>query len=128
MALPPGTFLKEVTQILRPFWPLVLFATVVGALSGFMTAWLLAAINNALHSTTDATWPLVGSFLALCLLSVSGMSVAGILNSIIGQKIIAALRKDISARILKAPVASIEAFRMHRLIATLTNDVNTVSV
>jgi putative ATP-binding cassette transporter len=122
-----GGLLREVIHLLRPFWPLVLFATTIGILSGLATAWLLAAINVGLHSEAGATWPLLVRFAALCLLSVAGTAIAGIGNSVVGQRVIAALRKDISARVLRAPIASLEIQRPYRLMSVLTGDIDTVS-
>ncbi len=118
---------REALRLLRPFLVVAIFGTFVGALGGIATAWLLATINGALHHPDDATWSLLAIFAGLCALSVGGTAIAGTLNSIIGQKIIAALRKDISARILRAPVATLETYRAHRLMAVLTGDVDTVS-
>ncbi len=101
-------FFREICRLLLPFWPVTLLATVTGMLSGLATAWLLATINQGLHAPDGITAGLLLRFAALCLLSVAGGAVAGIGNSLIGQKIIAALRKDISARILRAPIAEIE--------------------
>ncbi len=122
----PGLF-REIFRLLRPFWPISLFATVVGAASGLATAWLLATINAGLHAPQGPTAGLLLRFAALCALSVGGSAIAGIGNSMIGQRIIAALRKDISGRILQAPIALIEKRRSHRLLAVLTGDVDTVS-
>jgi len=113
--------------LLRPFWPLVAFATAIGILSGLASAWLLATINSSLHDADGFTVPLLARFADLCALSVGGTTISGAINSILGQKIIAALRKDISARILQAPIASLEAHRSYRLMSVLTGDVDTVS-
>jgi putative ATP-binding cassette transporter len=107
---------------------LALFGTGVGILSGLATAWLLATINRGLHDPDGGTWPLITSFVGLGVLSVGGTAIAGAFNSTVGQKLIAALRKEISARILRAPIAVLEAHRPHKLMAVLTNDVDTVSV
>ncbi|MEP9380644.1 cyclic peptide export ABC transporter [Aquabacter sp. CN5-332] len=123
-----GALLRETMRLLRPFWPLSLLATGVGIVSGLATAALLAAINRALHSPAEAAGEILMGFAGLCIVSVAGTAAAGALNSMIGQKLIANLRKDISARILKAPVAALEAYRPHRLMAVLTSDVDTVSV
>jgi putative ATP-binding cassette transporter len=122
-----GGLLREVIYLLRPFWPLVLFATTFGILSGLATAWLLAAINVGLHSGTDTIWPLLVRFAALCSLSVAGTAIAGIGNSVVGQKIIAALRKDISAKVLRAPIAALEIQHSYRLMSVLTGDIDNVS-
>lgn len=125
-ALMPGLF-REIFRLLRPFWPITLFATAAGAASGLATAWLLATINAGLHAPHGFTTGLLLRFAALCLLNIFGSAAAGVGNSIIGQKIIAALRKDIATRLQAAPVAAIETRRHYRLMAVLTGDVDTVS-
>ncbi|MDR6903804.1 cyclic peptide export ABC transporter [Rhizobium miluonense] len=113
--------------LLRPFWPLAAFATAIGILGGLASAWLLATINSSLHDADGFTVPLLARFAGLCALSVGGTAISGAINSILGQKIIAALRKDIAAQILQAPIASLEAHRSYRLMSVLTGDVDTVS-
>lgn len=116
-----------VLRLLRPFWAIMVFVTILGTLGGLSAAWLLATINTSLHTGAGFSLPLALRFAALCVLSVGGSAIAGVGNSIIGQKVIAALRKDISARILRAPIAAIERHRSYRLMAVLTGDVDTVS-
>ncbi len=127
MTIKTTDMLREALRLLRPYWFLAMLATTAGTLGGLATAWLLAVVNRNLHAESAISWATVASFVVLCLLSVSGTAIAGAANSIIGQKLIAALRQDISARILRAPIATLEAYRTHRLMATLTNDVDTVS-
>lgn len=123
----PGTMRGEIGRLLKPFWPAVIVASILGAASGLSTAWLLSTINEALHSAGDFTLAFGLGFVGLCVLTLGGRAIAGVGNSIIGQKLIAALRKDISARILKVPVATIERYRAHRLLAILNGDIDTVS-
>ncbi|MFT4198427.1 MAG: ABC transporter transmembrane domain-containing protein, partial [Pseudoxanthomonas sp.] len=120
--------MAETLRLLRPFTALGLFGACTGVVSGLATAWLLAVINDELHRPADFGWQSAFGFAALCALSVGGTAIAGSINSIVGQKLIASLRKDISARILQAPIATLEASRPHRLMAVLTGDVDTVSV
>ena len=126
-SLPRTASSKEIFRLLRPFWPMTLLATLLGIVGGLCTAWLLAAINDGLHATGGVTTRMIVTFVALCAVTLSCNAIAGIGNSVIGQKIIAALRKDISARIVCAPIAAIERYRIHRLLSTLNNDVETVS-
>ncbi len=123
---PPG-LLREVLRLLRPFWPVTLLSTVMGALGGLATAWLLATINTSLNSGEGVTMSLLYRFAGLCVISVGGSAIAGVGNSVIGQKVIAVLRKNIAARILHASIAAIEQHRSYRLMAVLTGDVDTVS-
>ena len=114
-------------DLLRPFWPLVLLATAAGIAGGTATAWLLAKINDGLIGSASIDWRFLAQFAGLCLISVAGTGLAGAINSIVGQRIIAALRKNIASRILRAPIASLEAHRSFRLMSVLTGDVDTVS-
>ncbi|TDV15830.1 cyclic peptide export ABC transporter [Paraburkholderia caballeronis] len=122
-----GSFAKAVFRLLRPYWVIVLVATAMGGVSGLCTAWLLAVINDGLHAPGGITGGMVGTFVLLCVVTLSGNAIAGIANSVTGQKIIAALRKDIASRIVCAPIPELERYRIHRLLATLNSDIDTVS-
>ncbi|WP_144160500.1 cyclic peptide export ABC transporter [Paraburkholderia sp. BCC1885] len=121
-------FSRELFRLLRPFWRIMLLATLMGLVGGGSTAWLLATINAGLHVVGDIPYKLIETFVALCLVSLIGNMIAGVGNVTIGQRVVATLRKDISARIICAPIAAIERFSIHRILATLNNDVDTVSV
>jgi putative ATP-binding cassette transporter len=127
MPLTQPAVLRDALLMIRPFWPIAAFATAAGALGGLASAWLLATINAGLHAQQGFTLPLALRFACFCALSVGGGAAAGVGNSLVGQKMIASLRKDVSARILRAPMATIERRRSHRLMAVLTSDVDTVS-
>ncbi|NIF91468.1 cyclic peptide export ABC transporter [Burkholderia sp. Cy-637] len=114
-------------QLLRPFLPITLIATLLGIAGGLCTAWLLSVINTSLHAPEGIGTKTAVTFVALCLVTLFCSAVAGIGNSVTGQRIIAALRKDISARIVCAPVAALERYKTHRLLSTLNSDVETVS-
>lgn len=114
-------------QLLRPFWRLIFISTIIGIAGGLATAWLLATINASLQQKNGLDAGLFLRFVGLCALSVSGTGISGAVNSMIGQKLIAALRKDIAARILRAPISALETHRNYRLMSVLTGDVDTVS-
>ncbi|WP_425104622.1 cyclic peptide export ABC transporter [Ancylobacter sp.] len=117
--------LLEILHLLRPFWKAILGATVAGAIGGSAMAWLLSIINTSLSSSVSIAG-LVG-FGLLAILSLAGQSLAGVGNSIIGQKIVARLRQQICRRILNAPLATVENAKTHRLLAVLNNDVEKVA-
>ncbi|HEY0121906.1 MAG TPA: cyclic peptide export ABC transporter [Rhizobium sp.] len=119
--------MTEALKLLRPYWLLTALGTAVGILSGVATASLLATINASLHGKTQIGSVQLAAFIGLCLLSVGGTAWGGALNSAVGQRFIAALRKDIALRVLRTPIAEIERQGPHRLMAILTNDVDTVS-
>ncbi|XDJ35178.1 MAG: cyclic peptide export ABC transporter [Burkholderia sp.] len=123
----PENYGGTLIQLLRPFLPITLIATLLGIVGGLCTAWLLSIINTSLHAPKGITTKTISTFVALCLVTLFCSAVTGIGNSVTGQRIIAALRKDISARIVCAPVAMLERYKTHRLLSTLNSDVETVS-
>lgn len=125
---PPATHtMRDALRLIGRFWPLTLFATAMGCIGGFSTAWLLAAVNDGLHAVGGVSGRTAWAFVGLCALTVGGNLVAGLANSVVGQNVIAALRKDIASRIVCAPLAAIEQYRVHRLLATLNGDIDTIS-
>ncbi|MCV9941138.1 cyclic peptide export ABC transporter [Boseaceae bacterium BT-24-1] len=116
----------ETLRLLHPFWRLIAFATALGAIGGLATAWLLATINDALHTQSSMALAGLAAFAGLALLSVGGHLIAGVTNGIIGQRIVAKLRKEISSRILRAPISAIEQAKAHRLLTILNGDINKI--
>ena len=120
--------LAESFRILRPFWPMAAFATFAGSLSGLASAALLATINRALHTDGEALFAILLTFAGLSVISLTGEFIGNTGNSLVGQRITASLRKDLSAKIVAAPIAEIENYRPHKLIAALAQDVNTIAL
>ncbi|AZC52005.1 MULTISPECIES: cyclic peptide export ABC transporter [Pseudomonas] len=113
--------------LLRPFRSIVLISVTLGMAGGLSITLLLATINNALHSATGMTQGVVLTFAALCVLALTSSIVSDIGTNYVGQRIIAALRKDLGEKVLSAPITQIERYRSHRLIPVLTHDVDTIS-
>ncbi|HKR45573.1 MAG TPA: cyclic peptide export ABC transporter, partial [Paraburkholderia sp.] len=83
--------------------------------------------NRALHGGAASPLMFVAGFAGLCALALAGEVISDIGNNIVGQRVIAALRKDLCAKIIAAPIREIEALRSHRLIAALNQDIDTIS-
>jgi len=113
--------------LLRPFRTIVVISVALGMAGGLAITLLLATINNALHSATGMTQGVVLTFAALCVLALVSSIVSDIGTNYVGQRIIAALRKDLGEKVLSAPITQIERYRSHRLIPVLTHDVDTIS-
>ncbi len=111
---------------LRPFWSLAVFATIASSVSGIASGALLAAINRAVHAQGEALLGILAAFAGLCVVSLASEFAGNLGNSLVGQRILATLRKELSAKILNAPIAQIEQFQSHRLIAILAQDVATI--
>lgn len=121
------SLLRESVRLLKPFWPVALFATGMGAVSGLSSAWLLATINAALHAPAGASASLLLAFAGLCVLTIAGEIASDLGNSFVGQQAVAALRVQLTDKILSAPIEEIEQVRQHRLTAVLNQDVEVIS-
>ncbi|EJL90432.1 cyclic peptide transporter [Herbaspirillum sp. CF444] len=121
------SLLREGLRLLLPFWRVAFVATILGAISGLSSAWLLATVNQALNAGHGPTLGLLAGFAALCVITIVGEIVSDLGNSYVGQQVVANLRKDLSAKILSAPIAEIERFRVHKITTTLNQDVDTIS-
>ncbi len=130
-AMPPSPvepaphLLREVLRLLRPFWRLILLASLAGGAGGLAMAWALSLINGALASSASPT--MLMGLAALCLLSLAGQLIAGVGNSLLGQRIVARLRQEVCHRILDAPLAEIERMKSPRLMAVLNGDVEKIA-
>ncbi|AWB06563.1 cyclic peptide transporter (plasmid) [Azospirillum humicireducens] len=127
MPTPPPTSFSAPLQLLRPFWPLLTAATLLGVLGGLGVTGLLATINRILHADESPGAGLLLAFAGLCALTLTGSVLSDIGTNRIGQTVIARLRKELGDRILTAPIDQLERYRSHRLIPVLTHDVDTIS-
>ncbi|CAO3359830.1 cyclic peptide export ABC transporter [Azospirillum palustre] len=127
MPTPPRTSLAALLQLLRPSWPMLTAATLLGVLGGLSVTGLLATINSILHAGDSPGPGILLAFAGLCALALAGSVLSDIGTNRIGQKVIARLRKDLGDRILTAPIDQLERYRSHRLIPVLTHDVDTIS-
>lgn len=121
----PPRLMREVMRLLRPFWRLIMLATVAGGAGGIAMASALSIINGALASAPSVG--VLAGLAGLCALSLAGQLIAGIGNSLLGQRIVARLRQDVCGRILRAPLSQIEEMKSPRLLAVLNGDVEKIA-
>ena len=123
----PLSATRELAQLLKPFWPIVLVSILLGILGGFSVTTLLATINRALNSEAGLTHAVLWLFAGLCVLTLLSSIFSDMGTNFVGQKIIAKLRKELGEKVLSAPIEQIERYRSHRLIPVLTHDIDTIS-
>lgn len=119
---------RETLRILKPFRWRVLLSTVLGIVSGLSVTALLAIINRAMNLPGGPTADLVWIFAGLCVLTLACSSLSSLATNYVGQHVVANLRRELTAKVLVAPIEQLERFRSHRLIPVLLNDVNTISM
>ncbi|RUR81895.1 cyclic peptide export ABC transporter [Chlorogloeopsis fritschii PCC 9212] len=115
-----------ITLLLRSSWKIVALAVFVGLLSGASTAGLIVTINAQVNYFS-LTAILIWSFIGLVFLKFFTNIISKFLLINLAEKAIFELRLILSERILAAPLFHLERLGNHRILATLTNDIISVS-
>ncbi|MCJ2028475.1 cyclic peptide export ABC transporter [Methylobacterium sp. J-043] len=119
-------FRHDAIRLLRPVWPLVAVATALGSIGGLATAAALAKINEAFYGEGGLADGVLLAFAGFATLSVVGTFAASLGNAYAGGRIQAALSRDLTDKILTAPIERIERLGKHKLLASLQGDVSTI--
>ncbi|HEV2960502.1 MAG TPA: cyclic peptide export ABC transporter [Candidatus Angelobacter sp.] len=118
--------MKIIAFFLRHSRKVVLLSVAAGAFSGMCNAALLAVINSVLK-----TWPaslgLVWSFAGLCMLLPIARFTSESLLVKLGEEAVHKLRMQLCRQILAAPLLHQEQLGGPRLLATLTDDVPSIT-
>jgi putative ATP-binding cassette transporter len=114
--------------LLQSSWQMVAIALLAGAVSGVSSAGLIAVVSRAIsEGTTDAIPAIGAAFLGL----VSVALVTSILSQVmlirLSQQAVFRLRMRLSQQILGSHLVHLEQLGSPRLLATLTDDVQSVS-
>src|SRR5688572_2411827 len=107
-AISLGVMQRRMRALLRPVWPLAVLAGALGLLGGTTTVTLLAGITGAL-STAGA---LGGNGLlwlgALALAAPAITFLSEFSNAVMGQRVVARLRRELCERIASVPLDRVE--------------------
>jgi putative pyoverdin transport system ATP-binding/permease protein len=98
-------------------------AVATGLVSGLGSAWLISLLNRAVTSPIGLALPFVGVAIAVLL---TGLVCQKVLIEL-SQEAVYRLRLQLSERILQAPLSDLEELGANRLLATLTDDVVSLS-
>ncbi|MEM6520305.1 MAG: ATP-binding cassette domain-containing protein, partial [Cyanobacteria bacterium P01_C01_bin.70] len=96
-------------------------------LSGVSSAGIIATINQAIAQLPTVQTGLFGVFATFCLSLWLCQFLSWILIVRLSQKVIRNLRIDISERLLNCPLQHLEYLGQPKLLATLLEDINTIS-
>jgi putative pyoverdin transport system ATP-binding/permease protein len=113
--------------LLHTSWITVTLAVFAGILSGGSSARLVALINTAVTSNENTSATLAWSFAGLSLVMLLSRIASEVLLIHLSQTAILDLRLMLSRRILSSPLRYLEELGTPRLLAALTDDVQTVS-
>jgi putative pyoverdin transport system ATP-binding/permease protein len=118
--------------LLKASWITVLAAVLTGSLSGIGSASLIALINQAINQMSQNSLQsqdqLLWSFMGLAGITLITNLVSQFLLAELAQDAIYKLRLRISGWILASPLRHLEELGASRLLATLTEDIQTISI
>ncbi|MGI0490177.1 cyclic peptide export ABC transporter [Alkalinema pantanalense CENA528] len=109
--------------LLKASWQNVTIAILTGLISGGCSAQLIALINQAIEGKSIS----IGLFVVLTLLSLLTTVMAQFLLIRLAQTSIYRLRLRLSHAILSTPLSQLEALGPSKLLAALTEDVQTIA-
>lgn len=119
--------MKILAFLFKYSWRLVTVAALAGLAGGFASVGLVAAITSTLShggfTSSRTVWYYVGLAAVLLIMRV----VSSLLLSYLAQNATLELRMELSRQILASPLRRLEEVGAHRLLATLTGDVNAIS-
>jgi len=111
--------------LLKASWLNVSIAILTGLISGGSSAMLIALINRAISDNSNQN--LVWYFAGLAILALLSGFVSQFLLIYLSQEAVYNLRLSLSRGILSTPLRNLEELGANRLLATLTDDVGTLS-
>ncbi|MEP0871722.1 cyclic peptide export ABC transporter [Trichocoleus desertorum AS-A10] len=113
--------------LLKTSWVSVLLAMLTGLLGGASSTGLIALTNTSLTSQNPPTAALMRNFAGLGLVLLLTTIASQILLARLAQGSIFELRLLLSRQILASPLRQLEALGASRLLATLTDDIQSVA-
>ncbi len=114
------------TFLLRSSWLNVSIATITGTISGFASAASIAAINHALTNSASLDRLFYG-FLGLSAIAIITQFFSQFVLSALSYDAIYQLRLQLSRWILASPLRHIEELGANRILATLSEDTETIA-
>ena len=119
--------MKLLLLLLRQGGSRLLVASLASVLSGASSAGLIAVINTAISQLPDIQPSLFPIFVSLCIALWLFQFVSWVLIVRLSQGIIRDLRIQTTQRILNAPLQHLESLGASKLLATLLEDINSIS-
>ncbi|HEU4597500.1 MAG TPA: cyclic peptide export ABC transporter [Pyrinomonadaceae bacterium] len=120
--------MKLLYFLMRHSKGVIILAALIGIISGASSALLMALINAKLGGGTAASNPnLVWYFVVIVGVTLVSNYVSRVLLSRIAQQAIFDLRMNLCRQVLASPLRRLEEIGSHRILATLTQDIPTIT-
>jgi len=102
-------------------------ALIAGVISGAANTVALAIINEAINRRPETRFPLLPAFFVSCFILATARVASELLLARLAQDALLDLRRQLSRRILAAPLRRLEEIGVPRLLAALTDDVPAIT-
>ena len=119
--------MKIVRLLFQKSGKLFLFGIIASILTGISSAGLIALINYILQNIGQVSAGIVIRFVILCFLLMLFSAISWILLNQLSQDVVYNLRLELSERILACPLSRLETLGTPKLLAAITEDVNTIA-
>ena len=119
--------MKIIRLLLKNSWQIFTLGAIASLVTGASSAGLIAVINHILQNLEQTNVSVVWSFISLCLVLMISSASSWILLTRLAQDIIYNLRLELTQRIFACPLRQLEIIGAPKLLATLTEDVNTIA-
>ena len=120
-------FLAHVANEIGYSWGAVVLVIALGFISGLCNAALIALINTGLAKLQSTPRSLIWAFAGLCILLPVTRFFSNALLIRLSARSMLDLRLQLCRRILQAPLPVLEKLGKHKLLASLTEDVITIT-
>jgi putative pyoverdin transport system ATP-binding/permease protein len=121
------TVISFAAQLLRPFWRRLLVATLLGSVNSLAAVSLLSIIDRELRAGAPTSLGALGAFAGFFIVMLASEIASGAEMGRVGQEVVASLRKDMTKKILMAPISEIEQVQSHRILSALQQDAGHLS-
>jgi len=119
--------MKIIRLLFQKSGKLFVIGAIASIFTGVSSAGLIALINYILQNIDQVSAVIVVSFIGLCLLLMISSAISWMLLTQLAQDVIYNLRLDLTQRILACPLSQLETLGAPKLLAAITEDVNTIA-
>lgn len=119
--------MKIIRLLFQKSGKLFIIGTIASIFAGASNAGLIALINYILQNTNQVSLGIIISFIGLCLLLMIVSAISWMLLTRLSQDVIYNLRLELAQSILACPLNQLERLGAPKLLAAITEDVNTIA-
>ncbi len=119
--------MKIIRLLFQKSGKIFVLGAIASIFTGVSSAGLIALINYILQNIDQISTGIVVSFIGLCLLLMISSAISWMLLTQLAQDVIYNLRLDLTQRILACPLSQLETLGAPKLLAAITEDVNTIA-